>query len=116
MNRNARDPFMYSVGDVDNGKRLAKEFGYVYNPSGNHIQESFWVYLKWGVPPHVDGGGLCMIYLQRGGGHLCVQDKNKLCDVHLDKGSVVLFNDKQKHLWIPDSPCTMLVVNVREKK
>ena len=116
MNRQARDPFMHSVEDKNNGKKLAEEFGYVFNPNVNYIQSSFWVYLKWGVPPHVDGGGLCMIYLHRGGGHLCVQNKNKLHDLYIDQKSVVLFNDRQKHLWIPDSACTMLVVNVRKKK
>ena len=115
MHRQARDPFMHSIRDVENGKRLAKEFGYVYNPSVNNIQESFWLYLKWGVPPHVDNGGLCMIYLHRGGGHLCVQDRGALHDIRLDEGRVVLFNDRQKHLWIPDSACTMLLVNVRKK-
>ena len=35
-------------------------------------------------------------------------------DIYVRKSEVVLFNDRQKHLWIPDSPCTMLVVNVRE--
>ena len=105
---------MHSVNDDESGRRLAKEFGYVFNPNVDYIQSSFWIHLKWGVPPHTDGGGLCMIYLHRGGGHLCVQDKGRLCDVYLNKNSVVLFNDRQKHLWIPDSPCTMLVVNVRE--
>lgn len=114
MNRQARDPFMHTVNDVKNGKRLAEEFGYTYNPNSNFLTSSFWIYLKWGVPPHTDGGGLCMIYLHRGGGHLCIHNRGKLHDIYVRKSEVVLFNDRQKHLWIPDSPCTMLVVNVRE--
>ena len=114
MNRQARDPFMHSVKDVKNGKRLAEEFGYVFNPNNKHLEASFWIHLKWGVPPHTDGGGLCMIYLHRGGGHLCIHNRGKLHDIYVRKSEVVLFNDRQKHLWIPDSPCTMLVVNVRE--
>ena len=115
MNRQARDPFMHTIEDVENGKRVAEEFGYTYNPNSSFLTSSFWIYLKWGVPPHTDSGGLCMIYLHRGGGNLCVQDRGRLHDVYLDEGGVVLFNDRQKHLWIPDSPCTMLVVNVKEK-
>ena len=116
MNRNARDPFMHTIGDTASGGRLAQEFGYIYNPGSSFLSSSFWIYLKWGVPPHHDHGGLCMIYLHRGGANLCVQDKGTLHDIRLNDRDVVLFNDRQTHLWIPDSACTMLVVNVRGKQ
>jgi hypothetical protein len=115
MNRKALNPFEHTIGDVASGERLAKEFGYTYNPGSRFLSSACWIYLKWGVPPHSDYGGLCMIYLHRGGGYLCVHEKGKLKDLYVEAREVVLFNDRQTHLWIPDSACTMLVVNVRGK-
>lgn len=106
-------PFLNSVNDHETCKRLAEEFG--YQLQGRHLA-NVWLYVKHSVQPHRDSSGKCLIYLHRGLGNLYVIDKGKLTWIRMAQGQVYQFNDRQTHLWMSDTPCTLLVANVRSKR
>lgn len=109
--RHSEDPFDRAVDGDQVSKEMAEHFGFRYISEAVNV----WLYVTKYVEPHTDAGGLCLVYLHRGRGKLCVLKKGRLYERRLYPGDVVMFNDRCKHFWLSDKPCTLLCCNVHRK-
>lgn len=109
--RHSSCPFMYPVTGDQDAAKMAEHFGFKYVSRAPNV----WLYVAKYVEPHTDSGGPCLVYLHRGRGKLCVLKKGKLNELWLHAGDVVMFNDRCKHFWFSDKPCTLLCCNVHKE-
>lgn len=110
--RHSDDPFDRTVDGDQISKEMADYFGFKVNEAAPNV----WVYVAKHVDPHTDSGGLCLIYLHRGRGTLYILKDGDIYKRQQIAGEVILFDDRHKHFWLSDKPCTLLCCNVHEKE